>query len=213
VTVDGITDAELAAARTTVLDTVRGTLSQGGLSLRPADLCTWPDGTVWCSQSDWLGSLAQTEERALVFVAVSIVERIATSTAWGSPDLEDHQIRLDLVAELDAIDGRAFELADLCHRLGVPGRSADDTYGAVLTRSWEALVDRVAALATYADRLHVLDAELTDRARAQRRALAEAQVERLVTGWAGDELAADQVRDLAGDLGFTSGEPSHRNGT
>lgn len=140
--VDGITKTELAAARTAVLDQVRRTLAEGP----PAQpICRWPDGSGWRSASAWLGQLTRTEELALVSVAVELVERIAAGIGWG-----DDQIRLDLVDELDAIDGRAFELAGMDR----PGRAAArDTYGAVLTRSWEALVDRVAALRTYADRL------------------------------------------------------------
>lgn len=98
-------------AREEVLEQVHQALTGGGLSLRPAELTR-----TWRSEPAWLGPLAQTEERALVFVAVEVVERITASPAWRS--LDDHQVRLDLVAELGDIDRRAYELAQLRHRIG-----------------------------------------------------------------------------------------------
>jgi hypothetical protein len=179
---------ELAAARTSVLDAVRRSLAQGGLTLRPADVRTWPAARVWQSRAAWLGPLAQTRERALVFVVVDVVERIATSTAWQS---HDHGVRLDLFVELDEIDARAYELAAFRHRLC--SRPADVQHGHVLEHSWHALVDRVAALAAYADRLAVLDSRPAET-------LTEDEVARLAAGWAGNELAAEQVRALTAEL-------------
>lgn len=125
-----------------MLAEVRRALDEGP---PPVQECRWPDGSVWRSPSNWLGSATRTEELALVSVAAGLVERIASGIGW----CDDHQIRRDLMAELDAIDGRAFELAGMDR----PGVAAQDTYGAVLSRSWDGLVDRVAALHTYADRL------------------------------------------------------------
>lgn len=140
--VDGITRTELAAARTAVLDEVRRSLAEGSPPVRE---CHWPDGSVWRCPVQWPAPLTRTEELALVSVAVGLVERIAAGIGWCA----DAQLRLDLTAELDAIDGRAFELAGMDRA----GMVAQDTYGAVLSRSWESLVGRVAALRTYADRL------------------------------------------------------------
>jgi hypothetical protein len=193
---------ELVRAREAVLDAVRRTLAAGGLSLRPAELPTPVPGTSWRWRSgrDWLGPLAQTEERALVFVAMDVVARITASDAWRSGD---HNGRLDPGFELDQIDGRAHELAALRHQAGDRvGRE----HAAVLADSWTALVDRVAALSGYADRLPMMAHEPTE--------LADEQVARLLAGRAGDELAADQVHALAGELpAITNSETSHRNGT
>lgn len=170
---------EAQVARQAVLDTVARSLAEGGLSLRPVEL-----PGAWRSQPGWLGPFAQTEERALLIVAVDVVERIAVSPAWRQ--LDDHQVRLDLVAELIEIDRRAFELAALRHRIG----RRDD----VLAQSWTALVDRVAALADYADRLRELASG------AARPELADHEIASALAGVAGDELAADQLRTLAGEL-------------
>jgi hypothetical protein len=190
-----VDEVELVARRA-VLDAVGRVLAPGGLSLRPAELAA----ARWRAHPGWLGPLAQTEERALVFVAIDIVARIAASPAWSA--LDGHQDRLDLVTELDGIDRRAYELAGLRHAIG-----RRDT---VLTQSWTALVDRVAILMIYADRLRALE---TEAAPAE---LAEHEVAALTAGWAGDELAADQVRVLAGELhrrAVTNSEMSHRNAT
>jgi hypothetical protein len=188
-------EAELVA-RQAVLAAVDRVLAAGGLSLRPAELAV----ARWREHPGWLGPLAQSEERALVFVAIDVVAGIAASPAWSW--LDDHRVRLDLAAELDAIDRRAFELAGLRHSIG--GR---DT---ALTHGWTALVDRVAMLTIYADRLRALETE------AAQPELAEHEIAALTEGWAGDELAADQVRVLAGELhrrAVTSCETSHRNAT
>lgn len=197
---DGVREAELTAARAMVLDTVRRSLAEGGLPLRPADLGM----RGWRSQPGWLGPLAQTEERALVFVAVDVVMRVAASPAWLS--LDDHRIRLDPAGELAEIDLRAYELAVLRRQLG-------DRRDPVLTGSWMALVDRVAALAIYAERLRELETEPPAE-------LADEHVARLMAGAAGDELAAGHVHDLTSELpvrdagpDVTSSGTSHRNVT
>ena len=180
---------ELAAARTSVLDAVHRSLAQGGLSLRPADVRAWPT-RVWQSRAAWLGPLAQTQERALVFVVAEIVQRIASSAAWRSHSHE-HGVRLDLFVELDEIDARAYELAAFRHRLS--SRPVDVQHGEVVEHSWHALVDRVAALAAYAERLVSLDSRPAET-------LTDDELARLATGWAGNELATDQVRALTAEL-------------
>jgi hypothetical protein len=193
---DGVRESELTAARATVLDTVRRSLAEGGLPLRPADMGM----RGWRSQPGWLGPLAQTEERALVFVAVDVVRRVATSPAWQS--LDDHRVRLDPANELAEIDRRAYELAVLRRQLG-------DRRDTVLEGSWTALVDRVAALAIYAERLRELETEPAAE-------LADEHVTRLMAGAAGDELAAGHVRDLAGELAtgdVTNSGTSRRSAT
>lgn len=193
---DRVQEAELSAARATVLDSVRRSLAEGGLPLRPAD--TGMRG--WRSQPGWLGPLAQTEERALVFVAVDVIRRVATSPAWRT--LDEHRIRLDPATELAEIDLRAYELAVLRRQLG-------DRRDSVLDGSWTALVDRVAALSIYAERLRELETEPAAE-------LADEHVARLMAGAAGDELAAGHVRDLTGELparDVTNSATSRRNAT
>ncbi|HEX5400970.1 MAG TPA: hypothetical protein VFX16_01565 [Pseudonocardiaceae bacterium] len=242
---DGIGDADLAAARDAVLVAVRWALAGGGLSLRPPDVYTdwpmrpmyallakhhagqrltaperdtWHDARVWRSHPAWLAVHGQTQERALVFVMVEIVERIAGSATWQSPYLDEHRIRLDLLTELNDVDRQAYELAELRHQLTVAGLPADERHDAVLARSWAALIDRVASLTVYSDRLRALETVLAQRAATERAELAEAQVAKVVTGWASDELAAGQVIALAGELrhetdAVTNSETSHRNAT
>ncbi len=208
-------DAELAAARDTVLGAVRTALGQGGLPLRepglPAPAAPGKHAAYeWRSRRPWLGPLVQSVERALLFVAVAVVERIVTSAAWASPHLDDHRVRLDPVLELDEIDDQALRLARLRHQLGArepvqPG--------------WAALVDRVAALRLYADRLPALESELAAQAAADRATLLELNAATLAAGAARDELATDHVRALADDLRdrttgeITNSSTSHRNAT
>lgn len=208
-------DAELAAARDAVLDAVHTALRRGGLPLREAGLHAPPaDGKrtayVWRSRQAWLGPLVQSAERALLFAAVDVVERIVTSPAWTSPYLDDHRIRLDPASELDEIDDQALRLAQLRHELGEHEP---------LTPGWPALVDRVAALRLYANRLLALESELARQAAADRAALLDLNAATLAAGAARDELATDHVRALAEDLRYrTPGEitnsgTSHRNAT
>lgn len=157
----------------------------------------------WRSRQAWLGPVAQSRERRLVFVAVDTVARIARSSAWASDDLDDHRIRLDLVTELDEIDDQAFQLAVLRRKLG---GQPDEQHAAALRRSWDALVDRVSALSAYADRLAALRSE-------QNAVAADSAVARLLAGTARDELASEQVRDLTATTDVTNYGTSHRNAT
>jgi hypothetical protein len=240
--VDGIGNADLAAARDVVLAAVRGALGNGGLSLRPPDVYTdwpmsplytlfakhhagqrftaperdtWHDARVWRSNPAWLAMHGQTRERALVFVIVDVVEGIAGSVTWRSPYLDEHRIRLDLLTELADVDRQAYELAELRHQLS-NDTTADGRHDVVLARSWAALVDRVASLTIYADRLRALETVHAQRAATELAERAEEQVAKVVTGWANDELAAGQVVALAGELhneALTNSETSHRNAT
>jgi hypothetical protein len=146
---------------------------------------------MWQSTQPWLGPLAQTRERRLVFVAVDIVADIIGSDAWASTYLDEHRIRLDLVTELDEIDEQAHRLAQA--HAGTPDAEA-------VTTGWDAAVDRVAALWLYAERLRALTSELNRRAAAEQADLADDRATTLVAGAVRDELAADQVRALAEDL-------------
>ena len=208
-------DAEHAAAREAVLGAVHRSLSQGGLPLGEPGLRPPPAGGnraayVWRSRQAWLGPFTQSPERALLFVAVAAAERIVTSVAWASPYLDDHRIRLDPTLELDEIDDQAIRLARLRHEIGAREP---------LPHGWPALVDRVAALELYANRLLALEAELEREAAADRAALVELNATALAAGTARDELATDHVRALADDLRhratgeITNSSTSHRNAT
>jgi hypothetical protein len=157
----------------------------------------------WQSRQSWLGPLAQSQERRLVFVAVDTVARIAHSDAWASDYTDDHRIRLDLVTELDEIDDQAYQLAALRHRLG---EQPDEQHAAAVDQSWNALVDRVSALSAYADRLAALAAEPAISADDDAAA-------RLIAGTVRDELATEQLRDLTTDADVTNYGTSHRNAT
>jgi hypothetical protein len=233
-------DRVFAAARAVILAAV-ATTGQGGLPLRPADLHTraplnrlsgelaakigtglrlstieresWSHARRWVSARQWLGPLAQTSERALVFVAVDVVGGIAASAAWESPHLDDHRIRLDLMTELHEIDEQAYRLARLRHEAGAV---VQDRHGPVLTQGWDALVDRVAALSMYADRLAALESRLAELAAGARAALTDDPAAGLVAGAVRDELATDHLRALADDLRaleVTNSSTSHRNAT
>jgi hypothetical protein len=157
----------------------------------------------WQSRQSWLGPLAQSRERRLVFVAVDTVARIARSDAWASDYTDDHRIRLDLATELDEIDDQAYQLAALRHRLG---EQPDEQHAAALDQSWDAIVDRVSALSAYADRLAALASERGIRADDDAAA-------RLIAGTVRDELAAEQLRDLTTATDVTNYGTSHRNAT
>jgi hypothetical protein len=157
-------------------------------------------GVAWQSTQQWLGPLAQTRERRLVFVAMDTVARIAGSEAWSSPDLDEHRIRLNLLAELDDIDAQAYRLAEL-------GSHSGNQHAEVVDQGWDALVDRVSALSAYADRLAALETEPAA-------APIDAAANQLLAGSARDELASDHVRGLTRDLpDVTNSETSHRNST
>jgi hypothetical protein len=157
----------------------------------------------WQSRQSWLGPLAQSQERRLVFVAVDTVARIAHSDAWASDYTDDHRIRLDLITELDEIDEQAYQLAELRQRLG---EQPDEHHAAAVDQSWNALVDRVTALSAYADRLAALASERAVRADDDAAA-------RLIAGTVRDELATEQLRDLTTDAEITNYGTSHRNAT
>jgi len=143
-------------------------------------------GVAWQSAQQWLGPLAQSRERRLVFVAMDTVARIAGTDAWSSPDLDEHRIRLDLLAELDDIDAQAHRLAELREQAG-------DHPADVLTQGWDALVDRVSALSAYADRLAALESTPAV-------APTDDTATQLLAGSVRDELASDHVRGLTRDL-------------
>jgi hypothetical protein len=244
---DGTPDRELAAARAVILAAV-ATTGRGGLPLRPADLHTrmpmnrlpselaakvgggarlstveretWSDARRWVSQRQWLGPLVQASERALVFVAVDVVGGIVATQAWESQYLDDHRIRLDLMTELHEIDEQAYRLAELRQHAGP---AVEDRHGPVLTQGWDALVDRVATLSLYANRLAALESRLAEQAAGARAALSDESAAVLVAGAVRDELATDHVRALADDLlaqtgdaqagEITSSSTSHRNAT
>jgi hypothetical protein len=239
---DETPDRAFEAARAVILAAV-ATTTQGGLPLRPAELHTraplnrlpaelaakvgggarlstiereaWSDARRWVSMRQWLGPLAQTSERALVFVAVDVVGGIVASAAWESQHLDDHRIRLDLMTELHEIDEQAYRLAELRDQAGP---AVEDRHGPVLTQGWDALVDRVAALSLYADRLAALESRLAQQAAGERAALADGPAAVLVAGAVRDELATDHLRALADDLGqpdgdVTNSSTSHRNAT
>jgi hypothetical protein len=111
------------------------------------------------------------------------------------------------VTELDEIDGQAYQLAALRHQLG---ERLDEQHAAALGQSWDALVDRVSALSAYADRLAALESEHA--------AIADDDATaRLLAGTVRDELASEQLRDLAAGAGdptdITNYGTSHRNAT
>ncbi|MBO0840822.1 MAG: hypothetical protein J2O49_08390, partial [Sciscionella sp.] len=76
----------------------------------------------WTSTQPWIGPHADSRERRLVLVATSIADRVVRSPMWASVDLADHRVRLDLAAELDEIDRRAYQLAEV--RGGVHRRAS-----------------------------------------------------------------------------------------
>lgn len=207
-------EAELTAARDAVLGAVRRSLAQGGLPLREPELHAPPStgkraAYFWRSRQQWLGPFVQSPERALLFTAVEVVGRIVGSAAWASPYLDDHRVRLDPALELDEIDDQALRLARLRHELGQPEP---------LPHGWPALVDRVAALHLYANRLLALESELARQAAADQAAWLDVNAATLAAGAARDELATDHVRALADDLPRAPGEitnssTSHRNAT
>lgn len=224
-------DPALQRARVTVLARVVELVDRGGPSLRPAELyATLPlrpppaalaaklarrsrlsraeraviqSCRYWRSTQDWLGRpYAAGEEHALVLVARDIAARIAASVAWASAELDEHRVRLDLIAELDQVDARARDIADLRHRLAAIAAHPEDTHAAALAASWQALVERVAVLLLYAGRLTAQGQELTHRAEQADADLLAGRVDELVAGAVHDELAAARLHDLAEDLRY-----------
>lgn len=105
----------------------------------------------WDSKQQWTGPLATSDERGLVIAAARVAERIANSPGWRLDALGEHRVRLDLINELDQIDDQA-------HRIAVARQHQAGAADPVLDRSWQGLVDRVAALTAYADSLDGLAA-------------------------------------------------------
>src|SRR5207249_2675958 len=66
---------------------------------------------TWRSDQPWGPSTGQ--ERRLVSAAVQAVARIVSCHSWTTPALDEHRLRLDLVAELREIDQRAYALTGL----------------------------------------------------------------------------------------------------
>jgi hypothetical protein len=217
--VDGIGNADLAAARDVVLAAVRGALGNGGLSLRPPDVYTdwpmsplytlfakhhagqrftaperdtWHDARVWRSNPAWLAMHGQTRERALVFVVVDVVEGIAGSVTWRSPYLDEHRIRLALGTELDEIDAQLRQIA---------GARASRPGDPVAEQAWGASVERVSALHNYAGQLAILSGQLGLAVASGR---ADAHAPQLLSGAVRDEYATGRTGELSQDLAQTT---------
>jgi hypothetical protein len=154
----------------------------------------------WQSRQNWIGPMSGSVERRLVIVARDVVERIVSSPAWSSGQLAEHRTRLNLGAELDQIDEQAIGLAILRAQLAggvaVPG----DQRAVAVEQGWQRLVDRVAGLAVYADRLADVQQRLARQAAEYEAAYADGTVAKLVAGAVRDELAADTLRSLSDEL-------------
>lgn len=156
--------------------------------------------TRWQSRQNWIGPLAGSIERRLVIVARDLVERIVASPAWASGHLAAHRTRLNLGAELDQIDEQAFGLATLRGQLADGVRVPGDQRAVAAEQGWQRLVDRVAGLALYAQRLDGVQQRLARQAAEHEAAYADGTVARLVAGTVRDELAADTLRSLSEEL-------------
>jgi hypothetical protein len=98
-------------------------------------------------------------------------------------------VRLNLVAELEQIDAQA-------HRLAL-ARHVDRIESPAVDRAWDTAVDRVAALAAYADNLRGLSGPANPVRESD-----------LLAGSAGDELALERLAALTEFLEATrSAEP------
>jgi hypothetical protein len=200
---------ELAGARERVLAALRELDERGGPSLRPASvhavqplsgigLFAGQEGLTtaerravsaasrWQARLNWFGSLGGSAERRLLVVACELVTGIAARPAWVA---ELDRPRPDLAVELDQIEQHAHDLAEL-------RETAGETHSENVRQGWRALLDRVSALAHYADRLAALEAD-ADLVAAQH---AEELAARAATGTVENELAADHLRLLADDL-------------
>jgi hypothetical protein len=154
----------------------------------------------WQSRQNWIGPLSGSIERRLVIVARDLVERIVASPAWASGHLAAHRTRLNLGAELDQIDEQAFGLATLRAQLAVGVRIPGDQRAVAAEQGWQRLVDRVAGLAVYAQRLDGVQQRLAREAAEYEASYADGTVARLVAGTVRDELAADTLRSLSDEL-------------
>jgi hypothetical protein len=154
----------------------------------------------WQSRQNWIGPLSGSIERRLVIVARDLVERIVASPAWASGQLAAHRTRLNLGAELDQIDEQAFGLATLRGQLAAGVPIPGDQRAVAAEQGWQRLVDRVAGLAVYAQRLDGMQHRLARQAAEYEAAYADGTVARLVAGTVRDELAADTLRSLSEEL-------------
>lgn len=154
----------------------------------------------WQSRQNWIGPLSGSIERRLVIVARDVVERIVSSPAWISGQLAEHRTRLNLGAELDQIDEQAIGLAILRAQIAAGVQVAGDQRAVAIEQGWHRLVDRVAGLAVYADRLAGMQQRLARQAAEYEATYAEGTVAKLVAGAVRDELAADTLRSLSDEL-------------
>jgi hypothetical protein len=174
--------------------------SKDPLRLTAADRHHLHETKRWQSRQGWIGPQSGSEERRLVIVARDLVERIVSSPAWVSGHLSAHRTQLNLAAELDQIDEQAFGLAVLRAQLRAGPSIPGDQRVAAAEEGWRRLVDRVAGLWIYADRLTGVQQELARQAAEYDAAFADGQVARLVAGSVRDELAADSLRSLSDEL-------------
>jgi hypothetical protein len=152
----------------------------------------------WHSQQPWLGELTQTPERRLVAQAQDAVARLVGAPAWSSPAFDGHRVRLDLKAELEEIDGQAYQLAAADPDRGANGApSAEPAPPAVIAHrsARDALRRRVDALSAYADAVCTLTPEPPPPS-----AVEDDQVRRALTATVRDEFATDQWTTLRGEL-------------
>ena len=119
------------------------------LRLSPAENRAIAAAGRWQSRLDWTGPLAGGSERGVVIAAVDAAERIARTPAWRSGRIDELRVHLDLAHELDQIDEQAHSIATARTQYGSTGPAASPT----LDKTWNATVDRVAALTAYADEL------------------------------------------------------------
>ncbi|HJP75928.1 MAG TPA: hypothetical protein VJ914_16795 [Pseudonocardiaceae bacterium] len=162
----------------------------------------------WQTRQNWIGPLSGSVERRLVIVARDVIERIVASPAWASGHLAAHRTRLNLGAELDQIDEQAFGLATLRAQLAAGVQIAGDQRAVAAEHGWQRLVDRVAGLAVYAQRLDGVQQRLAREAAEYEAAYADGTVARLVAGTVRDELAADTLRSLSEELSERNGNPA-----
>jgi hypothetical protein len=168
-------------------------IGAGLLRRRPARL-TGPErraiaaASRWDSKQAWTGPIEFCQERGLVIAAAREAERIVSTPGWRSGALGEQRVRLDLVAELDQIDAQA-------HRIAL-ARHVDRSDSPAVDQAWDTAVDRVAALASYADNLRGLSGPANP-----------ARESDLLAGSAGDELALERLAALTVFLDAGRGEP------
>jgi hypothetical protein len=153
----------------------------------------------WHSEQPWIGALTQTPERRLVAQAQDAVARLVGAPAWSSPAFDGHRVRLDLKAELEEIDGQAYQLAASDPARDANGAPAPEpTPPAVIAHrsARDALGRRVGALSAYADAVSALSPEPP----ASESEADDAQVQRALTATVRDEFATDQWTALRREL-------------